>query len=96
MLDAGKLPIYPEKIEVEAFLKLVRAHYQSIPGSNRVIWPPTTENFSLLVDVQVLQSVFIHVLDNALKSTTREYPDYNQSIWQIDYVYNFGCRSGDP
>ncbi len=67
VLDAGKLPIYPEKILAGAFLKLVRAHYQSIPGANRVIWPPTTDNLSLLVDVQALQSVFIHVLDNALK-----------------------------
>ena len=67
VLDAGKVPIYPEKIEIVAFMGLMRGHYQNITGSGRIKWPTANQNSWLYVDVQALQSVFIHVIDNALK-----------------------------
>lgn len=67
MLDAGKMPLYPEVIRVSELRQDLQAHYRSFPEANRLVWNFSAEALSVMADRQALMSVFLHVIDNAIK-----------------------------
>lgn len=67
VLDAGKMPLYPELIRMEEFARVIQKHYHSIPGADRLEWQIHPDLPDIYADSQALASVFMHIIDNALK-----------------------------
>ncbi len=67
MLDAGKLPLYPEKITRDDLVHSLVSHYRTIPDYKRLKWQIPTAFPPVRADSQALLSVFVHVIDNAIK-----------------------------
>lgn len=67
VLDAGKMPLYPEPIRLPEMEADLRRHYFSVPGSDRIHWRFAPTLPAVSADRQALMSVFLHVIDNALK-----------------------------
>lgn len=67
MLDAGKMPLYPEAIPLSEMVADLRQHYQSAPSAGRIRWDFADDLPPVTADRQALMGVFLHVIDNAIK-----------------------------
>lgn len=66
-LDAGHAPFYASPVALEPVISAVRRQMAHLPGFERIVWIfPDTMPF-VLADERALNSVFVHLLDNALK-----------------------------
>ena len=67
VLDAGKMPLYPETIHMDELVHTIRKHYLAVPGAGRLCWRIDPDLPDITADSQVLVSVFVYIIDNALK-----------------------------
>lgn len=66
-LDAGRLPLYPEPMQLIRVVRQVQEQILHLPGAERVVWQVPADQAELFADEQALTSVLFHLLDNAFK-----------------------------
>jgi signal transduction histidine kinase len=66
-LDAGRLPIYPAPVSLQAVTRQLQREMTQISGAERIQWQIPADLPALLSDEIALNSVLFHMLDNALK-----------------------------
>jgi PAS domain S-box-containing protein len=66
-LDAGKLPLYPGPVLLQAVSESLKQQLSHNPEGARMDWQVPAGLPPLLADEQALMSIFFHLLDNAFK-----------------------------
>jgi PAS domain S-box-containing protein len=66
-LDAGRLPLYPEPLSLDAAARQVAEQIRHLPGAERVQWNLPADLPPVAADAQALTSILFHLLDNAFK-----------------------------
>ena len=66
-MDAGRMELHPRSLDLEAALVEVRAKLANLPGSQRIQVELDRDLPRVVADPIVLQSIFNHLIDNALK-----------------------------
>lgn len=66
-LDAGRLPLYPAPVPLQAAADTLRQQMTHLEGAERVRWEIPAGFPFVMADEQALISVVFHLVDNALK-----------------------------
>jgi signal transduction histidine kinase len=66
-LDANRLPLYLEPLNLMTVINSLRQHYQHSQQAERFIWDVSPHTPPILADEKALHSILFHILDNALK-----------------------------
>ncbi len=66
-LDANRLPLYPEPLDLKVTVQLLQQYFSQTPSGERIIWQISEPAPIILADEKALHSVIFHLLDNALK-----------------------------
>ncbi len=66
-LDANRLPLYPEPLNLITVVNALREHYQQTNQYHRLVWDIPANLPPILADQKALHSILFHILDNAFK-----------------------------
>jgi PAS domain S-box-containing protein len=66
-LDAGHSPFYALPIALEPVMRGIRKQYAELPDGDRLGWISRDDLPFILGDDRALRSIFLHLIDNALK-----------------------------
>lgn len=66
-LDAGRVPVYPVPLDLNAVVATIQRQMTHLPAGKRVRWNLPDELPDFLADERALTSVLVHLLDNAIK-----------------------------
>ncbi len=66
-LDAGRMPLYPAPLSLQSLVVGLRQQLERTPGGERLLWDIPVVFSPLLADEQALNSIFFHLIDNAMK-----------------------------
>jgi PAS domain S-box-containing protein len=66
-LDAGHAPFYSSPISLGPVISAVQRQMAHLPGAEHITWILPDEMPFVIADERALNSVFVHLLDNALK-----------------------------
>ncbi|MAT44159.1 MAG: hypothetical protein CL609_17645 [Anaerolineaceae bacterium] len=88
-LDANRLPLYLEPLNLTTVVYSLRQHYQHSQQAERIIWDVSVDTPPILADEKALHSILFHILDNALKYapageiTLSAVPEANQLLISV-------------
>ena len=66
-MDANRLPLYPEPLDLSTITSQLQQFFSQTPGSERISWNINQSTPIVLADKKALHSVLFHLVDNALK-----------------------------
>jgi PAS domain S-box-containing protein len=66
-MEAERLPLYPEPVNVNDLIRNTIDQFKDLPGSQRLIFQPKNTLPAVLADPSGLVSVITHLIDNAIK-----------------------------
>jgi len=66
-MDANRLPLYPEPLDLHTITAQLQQFFSQTPGNERISWNISQSTPIILADKKALHSVLFHLLDNALK-----------------------------
>ncbi len=66
-LDANRLPLYPEPLDLRTAFNSLQQYFDQTPGGERIQWEIGEYTPIVLADQKALHSVLFHLLDNAMK-----------------------------
>jgi PAS domain S-box-containing protein len=66
-LDAGHSPFFALPVALEPVMRGIQKQYGELPDGDRLVWTSSAELPYILGDDRALRSIFLHLIDNALK-----------------------------
>lgn len=66
-LDAGRMPLYPEPLDIGSIIRELQNQFNQVPGSARIKWQFPAIIPPIIADSRAVYSIIFHLMDNALK-----------------------------
>ena len=66
-LDAGRMPLYPEPLDMGPIIHELQNQFNQYPGARRIKWDFPAIMPPIMADSRALYSIIFHLVDNALK-----------------------------